>query len=105
MHELNSSIGSALSQGHSAVIIATHAHIDTLTRKLSESGLNTGEATRQGRYIALAAPLNINKRVQECLPMHEMLCSVFRGLDCDCGREALRRRILGLIRDIEESIS
>ena len=55
MHELNSSIGSALSQGHSAVIIATHAHIDTLTRKLSESGLNTGEATRQGRYIALAA--------------------------------------------------
>ena len=55
MHELSSFIGSALSNGHSAVIIATQAHIDNLSRKLRESGFELGEASRQERYVALPA--------------------------------------------------
>lgn len=55
LHELSSSIGSALSKGHSAVIIATQAHIDNLTRRLAESGLDVEGATAQGRYVALRA--------------------------------------------------
>jgi PAS domain S-box-containing protein len=61
LHELNNYIGSALSSGSSAIIIATLAHIDSLGRKLKSQGIDLGTATAEGRYIALEATELLSK--------------------------------------------
>src|SRR5438874_2423646 len=48
-------IGAALGAGDAAVVIATEAHRSDLTRRLEERGMDTGLATRQGRYVILDA--------------------------------------------------
>ena len=55
LHELNGYIGSALKAGSSAIIIATHGHLDNLARKLKSNGVNLARATGEGRYVALEA--------------------------------------------------
>jgi PAS domain S-box-containing protein len=61
LHELNNYIGSALSSGSSAIIIATLAHIDSLDRKLKSQGIDLGTATAESRYIALEATELLSK--------------------------------------------
>ena len=53
LHELNNYIGSALSGGSSAIIIATLAHIDSLAHKLKNQGIDLDTATAESRYVAL----------------------------------------------------
>lgn len=55
LHELNTYIGSALSQYCSAIVIATSGHLASLAKKLNSAGIDTANATEEGRYIALDA--------------------------------------------------
>jgi PAS domain S-box-containing protein len=55
MDELKEFIGSGLSSGSSAVVIATKAHIELLARKLNQHGVNLVEAIAENRYQAIDA--------------------------------------------------
>jgi PAS domain S-box-containing protein len=55
LQELDNYIGSALSGGSAAVIIATVGHIDNLAARLRGKGLDLGKATAENRYITLPA--------------------------------------------------
>ena len=61
LHELNNYIGSALSSGCSAIIVATLAHIDGLAHKLKSQGIDLGKAAAESRYIALEATELLSK--------------------------------------------
>ena len=53
--ELRQFIGSALETGCSAVVIATKAHRENLSRKLKSYGVDITAATGEGRYLAYDA--------------------------------------------------
>src|ERR1700747_2715007 len=53
--ELRQFIGSALATGCSAVVIATKAHRENLSRKLKSYVVDVSAATREGRYLAYDA--------------------------------------------------
>lgn len=53
--ELRQFIGSALATGCSAVVIATKAHRENLSRKLKSYGVDVSGATREERYLAYDA--------------------------------------------------
>ena len=53
--ELTQFIASALATGCSAVVIATKAHRENLSRKLKSHGVDVSAATREGRYLAYDA--------------------------------------------------
>jgi PAS domain S-box-containing protein len=55
INELRQFIGSALTTGCSAVVIATKAHRENLSRKLKSYGVDVFAATREGRYLAYDA--------------------------------------------------
>ena len=48
-------IGGAIAMGDAAVVVATKAHHEGLARRLSNQGLDTAKAIRQGRYVVLDA--------------------------------------------------
>ena len=52
---LSGFIGGAIAMGDAAVVVATKAHHEGLARRLSNQGLDTAKAIRQGRYIVLDA--------------------------------------------------
>lgn len=48
-------IGSALAANDGALVIATRAHAEALEQRLRERGIDSGRASRQGRYVVLDA--------------------------------------------------
>ena len=61
LHELKSYIGTALSAGSSAIIIATTAHIDSIAHQLNGQGIELAKAKAESRYIALDATEVLSK--------------------------------------------
>jgi PAS domain S-box-containing protein len=61
LHELEGYIGTALTRGSSAIIIATSGHIDNLAHKLKGQGIDLAKATAESRYIALDATELLSK--------------------------------------------
>jgi signal transduction histidine kinase len=55
LDELSRFIGTALGAGDAAVVIATKAHRDGLAQRMRTRGLDTAQATEQGRYVAMDA--------------------------------------------------
>jgi PAS domain S-box-containing protein len=55
LQHLSRTMGAALRAGDAAVIIATNAHRIALTKLLEQRGIDTGSASRQGRYVLLDA--------------------------------------------------
>jgi PAS domain S-box-containing protein len=54
-------IGGAIAMGDAAVVVATKAHHEGLARRLSNQGLDTAKAIRQGRYLVLDAAETLPK--------------------------------------------
>jgi PAS domain S-box-containing protein len=54
-------IGGAIAMGDAAVVVATKAHHEELSKRLSAQGLDTAEAARQGRYVLLDASETLPK--------------------------------------------
>ena len=54
-------VGTALGAGDAAIVIATKTHREALAQKLKARGLDTLEASRQGRYILLDAADTLSK--------------------------------------------
>jgi PAS domain S-box-containing protein len=61
LEDLNRFIGPALLAGDSAVVIATRAHREGLSRLLNAQGIDVASAAKQGRYIALDAADTLSK--------------------------------------------
>jgi PAS domain S-box-containing protein len=61
-------IGPALGAGNAAVIIATKVHLEGLEHRLRARGLDTHEASKQGRYVALDASETLAKIMLEGMP-------------------------------------
>jgi PAS domain S-box-containing protein len=61
-------IGPALRTGNAAVVIATRIHIDGLQQRLRARGLDTLEASMQGRYVALDASQTLSKIMVNGMP-------------------------------------
>ena len=61
LEDLNRFIGPALIAGNSAVVIATRAHREGLSRLLSAQGIDVASVAKQGRYIALDAADTLSK--------------------------------------------
>src|SRR5450755_2686529 len=61
LDELGHYIGTALVAGDTTVVIATESHRNALALRLQSSGVNTGKAMEQGRYIALDAALTLEQ--------------------------------------------
>jgi PAS domain S-box-containing protein len=55
LHELKGYIGSALTAGSSAIVIATEGHIAGLARTLQAHGIDIRKAEAENRYFALTA--------------------------------------------------
>jgi PAS domain S-box-containing protein len=53
--ELTEFIGSSLVRGFSAVVVATKAHTETLTRRLKSQEVDLSTAVKEGRYLAFEA--------------------------------------------------
>jgi hypothetical protein len=58
-------IGSTLTAGDSAIIIATEVHLQALERRLHESGVDVVSALIQNRYIALQADKTLRRFMVE----------------------------------------
>ncbi len=54
-------VGTALGAGDAAIVIATKAHREALTQRLKARGLDTVQASRQGRYFLLDAAETLSK--------------------------------------------
>jgi PAS domain S-box-containing protein len=61
LEDLDRFIGPALIAGESAVVIATRAHREGLSRLLTAQGIDVALAAKQGRYIALDAADTLSK--------------------------------------------
>jgi PAS domain S-box-containing protein len=61
-------IGPALGSGNAAVIIATRIHIEGLEQRLRARGLDTLEASTQGRYVAIDASQTLSSIMVEGMP-------------------------------------
>ena len=61
-------VAPALDAGSAAVIIATKVHLDGLQHRLTARGLDTQNASKQGRYVALDAPEILSKITVEGMP-------------------------------------
>jgi len=61
LEDLNRFIGPALIAGNSAVVIATRAHREGLSRLLTAQGIDVASLAKQGRYIALDAAETLSK--------------------------------------------
>lgn len=61
LEDLNHFIGPALIAGNSAVVIATRAHREGLSRLLTAQGIDVDLAIKHGRYIALDAAETLSK--------------------------------------------
>lgn len=76
LNELTRFIGTALSAGDSAVVIATKAHRDGLARRLQSLGLNATRALEQGRYVSLDAAETLAEFMVEGWPDAERFTEV-----------------------------
>jgi len=72
LHELKSHIGKALTQGSSAIVIATSGHIDGLAHKLTGQGIDLAKAKTESRYIALEAGEVLSQFMVGGLPDREL---------------------------------
>ncbi len=70
-------IGAAVSFGDCALVVATKAHQEGLTQRLTERGLDLDSATRQGRYLALDAVETLSQFMVDGWPDRARFCSVF----------------------------
>jgi PAS domain S-box-containing protein len=61
IEDLNRFIGPALIAGNSALVIATRAHREGLSRLLAAQGIDIASAAKLGRYIALDAAETLSK--------------------------------------------
>jgi PAS domain S-box-containing protein len=72
LDDVNSFIGAALAAGTSALIVATRAHREGLSRLLAAQGIDIGEAAKQGRYISLDAADTLSGFVVNDWPDQEL---------------------------------
>src|SRR5579863_3028535 len=68
LDELGDFIGTALTGGNSAVVIATQRHREGLAQKLINQGLDLADAIASGRYIALDAAETLARFMVAGLP-------------------------------------
>ena len=61
LDELSRFIGSALTAGDAAIVVATQPHRDGLAHRLQAHGLDIAHAAAQGRYVALDAEETLSK--------------------------------------------
>ncbi|MGA9814444.1 MAG: MEDS domain-containing protein [Terriglobales bacterium] len=73
-------IGTALGAGDAAVVIASKAHRDGLSRQLKERGFDVTGAIRQGRLITVDAAETLSRFMREGLPDPECFASAVGGL-------------------------
>ncbi len=69
-------IGESLEANGSALVVATPAHRDGLTRRLEDRGVDIEAAIRQGRYIVLDAAETLSKFMFEGWPDPERFAEV-----------------------------
>jgi PAS domain S-box-containing protein len=86
-HELKRYLGSALTNGSSAVVIATQGHLNNLAHTLNRSGFPLARATDEGRYIALEASEVISKFMVGGSPEPTLFSEVIGEL-IDCAAKA-----------------
>jgi PAS domain S-box-containing protein len=72
-------IGPALGAGHAAIVIATKVHLEGLEHRLRARGLDTLEAGKQGRYVALDASETIAKIMLEGMPDASRFAEIVGG--------------------------
>jgi PAS domain S-box-containing protein len=68
LNGLTQFVGTALGAGDAAIVIATKAHRDRLSRRLRARGLDVAAVTAEGRYIALDAQVTLSKFMLEGWP-------------------------------------
>lgn len=73
-------VGTALSAGDSAIVIATPQHRDALTAALAARGLDLDLAASQGRYVALDASETLRTFMRRGRPDRKRFVSVVGGL-------------------------
>jgi PAS domain S-box-containing protein len=61
-------VASALVDGSGAVVVATPAHLESLSQFLSDGGLDVSLAAEQGRYVALDAAETLSRFMVNDLP-------------------------------------
>jgi len=60
--------GGALAAGDSAVVVASRAHRDAVTRRLKASGLDMAGAAREGRYVSMDVTETLSKLMSNGRP-------------------------------------
>jgi PAS domain S-box-containing protein len=73
-------IGTALSAGDGAVVVATGAHREALQEQLRTSGLDLAAATAAGRYIALDAADTLSRFMVDGMPDRSLFVEVIGGV-------------------------
>ena len=80
LDELCHFIGTALVAGSSAVIIATKDHVDNLSQRLKNQGLDLAQAIASGRYVALDAAETLARIMVGGLPDAARFSEVIGGV-------------------------
>src|SRR3984957_12673021 len=72
-------IGPVLDAGNAAIIIATKVHLEGLEQRLMARGLDTPQASKQGRYVALDASETLAKIMVEGMPDASRFAEIVGG--------------------------
>jgi len=80
LDELSHFIGTALTAGSSAVVIATKGHNDNLSQRLTSQGLDLAKAVAEGRYVVLDAAQTLAKFMVGGLPDVARFSKVIGGV-------------------------
>ena len=88
LQHLSRSMGAALGGGDAAVVIATKAHRSALTKRLEERGIDTGLASRQGRYVMLDAAETLSHFMVDGAPDAERFRTVIGRVITDVAQAA-----------------
>jgi PAS domain S-box-containing protein len=80
LDELSHFIGAALAAGSSAVVIATSAHEDCLSERLTRQGVDLGTAIADGRYVALDAAETLSRLMVGGVPHAALFAEILGGV-------------------------
>jgi DNA-binding NarL/FixJ family response regulator len=61
-------VGSALNTGNAAIVVATASHRESLAERLKKQGLDVGQSTQEGTYIAIDVAESLSRFMVNGLP-------------------------------------
>jgi CheY-like chemotaxis protein len=61
-------VGSALNTGNAAIVVATASHRESLAERLKKQGLDVGQDTQEGAYIAIDVAESLSRFMVDGLP-------------------------------------